>query len=181
MRPLTHIGSDDLNGPNRASYGPNSLDYEFHEENQELYDELYLRGAELIHEAEQKFLEKYPEPLSPKELLEELLDSYIRSKEKIVELGAPDSLKNEYDEKIANTSRCLANGEYLRTGPEYEYKKEFELKYAEWCKTVRRDLEKEILEHNEKAYYEWKFSGFDEDGFKKWKNSLIIEIDDEVV
>jgi hypothetical protein len=181
VRPLTHIGSNNLNGPSRAKYGPNSLDYEFHEENQELYDELYLRGAELINEAEEKFLEKYPEPLSPKELLEELLDSYIRSKEKIIELGAPDSLKNEYDEKIANTSRKLKEGEYLRTGPEYEYKEEFNLKYAEWCKTVLRKLEEEIQEYNEKAYYEWKFSGFDEGGFKKWKNSLIVENDNEVV
>jgi len=181
MRPLTHIGSNDLNGPNRSNHGPNSLDYEFHKENQELYDELYHRGVELIYEAEQKFYEKYPQPLSSKEDLELFLDSYVRSKENLIRLEAPESIIGEYDEKIANTSRCLANGEYLRTGPEYEYKKEFDLKYAEWCKTVRRDLEKEILEHNEKAYYEWKFSGFDEDGFKKWKNSLVIEIDDEVV
>jgi len=181
MRPLTHIGSEDLNGTDRPNIGPMSLDYEFHEENQELYDELYHRGAKLIYEAEQKFLEKYPEPLSEKDTLESLLDYYTRCKNKLPDLGAPESVVAEHDEKIADVSRRLTNGEYLRTGPEYEYVKEWEAKRAEWRKTEFRDIEREILEYNEKTYYEWKFSGFNEDGFKKWKDSLIIETDDEVV
>jgi len=148
------------------------LDYELHEENQELYDKLYQRGSKLIHQAVQKFYEKYPEPLSSKENLERHLDHYIRGKKNLVKSNMPEFVIDQYDEKIADVSRRLANSEYLQTKAEHEYKKEFDLKYAEWSSTVLKELEEEILEYNKKAYYDWKFSGFDETGFNEWKNSL---------
>lgn len=98
MRPLLHIKNND------------HFDFEFHQENQELYNELYYRGDKILEEA-----------------------------------------KNEY-----------------------EHKEKFD---DESVKNAIRELAKGIMEYNERTYYEWKFSGFDEEGFKAWKDSLVTDYD----
>jgi hypothetical protein len=169
MEPLAHLS------PHFLSPSKEFLDYSFYCENIELYEELETRGANLLNDAKQEFLKEYPLPLKSKEELEEQLDQSLKYKKRCIDLSSPQYVIDITDARIAEISRLLQNGDYLRTGPEWDYAEEFRIKSIEWYESVYVKLVEEIQEYNEKKYYEWKFSGFDEKQFKKWKDSSIMK------
>jgi len=169
MEPLKHLT------PHFLFPSKEFLDYGFYCENKELYDELETRGSNLLNDAKQEFLKEYPLPLKSKEELEEELDQSFKYKKLCMDLSSPQYAIDITDARIAETARLLKNGDYLRTGPEWDYAEEFRIKSIEWHESVYVKLVEEIQEYNEKKYYEWKFSGFDEKGFKEWKDSEIMK------
>jgi len=145
--------------------------------NKKLYDKLCNRAENLKTESRIKFFEENPLPLKSKEELEKKLDRLFKYKKLCIDLSSPQTIIGIVDAQIAEIARLLQNGDYLRTGPEWDYAKnfdyeEFDAKYEEWKNKDYNKLLEEIEDYNEKKYYEWKFSGFDEDGFNKWINSL---------
>jgi len=160
MRPLIHID----NG---------SLDLEFHNENSDLYDELLKRGDNLYEDAYQDFMKGFPPALMEKEDLEFLLNARVRKKERMIELGVPQGMIDNEDYRIAEYAKDLASGNYLRTGPEYEYAEKYEAKRKEWHNSPeKKNLLREICEYNEMMYYQWKYPDSCEDDFYEWKKTL---------
>ena len=164
---------------NSNSVGVGSLDFDFHQLDSDLYDEVVDRANQVYEDAKAKYI-MIPEPLPSKEILEANLDAVIERKQKYLNhrIPAPKIIIENEDHRILELENLLSTGQYLSTDEDYENKKNYDIKYHEWLNSSERyQIFTDIENYNERAYYMCKYPKSSENEFLEWQKTLIREIE----
>ena len=149
-RPLAHLG-----------IGASSADFELCSINEELYDELFDRGEQLIQDAEKAYMgHYYDNPPVPtfKELRKQLEDRITRI-EKLVALKAPKEILQAEDIIAVRLHRDIKNKNYgSLSDPDYkQYLEAYRKKENDWHNSKEKEtILNEIYAYNEAEYNNYK-------------------------
>ena len=171
MRPLIRLDS-------KANYAPasdKSFDLYLFKKDESLYFDLVERAENIMDQEYKDFLKKYPEPLSSKEELEEKMNKAMNDKDTMVKLWVPQHFVDQKDNEIAENARKISIGDYLCTGPEYDYREKFDREYEKWSENRYQKVKSLIFDYNERTFYEWYFGYFHDADFTHWISLITKE------
>jgi len=149
MRPLAHLG-----------VGPNSIDYQLYQENEELYDNLSDRGERLIKDAYDEFMGDHAiPPLATRDEMNKEYERRLQQRARLMELEAPQAVLDSEDEVIVKLYTAIQHKKYASpTDPVYKkYRDTYEQRRAEWEESdIFKNLLDEIRQFNEAEYNKFK-------------------------